>query len=82
MVDAGLGLSGADAAGREGFRQLAAEVAPGRAGLVMGLEASRLARSNALFRYRNKADCSAYGFMPRRAARPLAGAVSAAVGSA
>ena len=46
MVDADLGLSGADAAGREGFQQLVAEVALGRAGLVMGLEASRLARSN------------------------------------
>ena len=49
---------------------------------VLGLECSRLARNNALFRYRNKADCSAYGFMPRRAAPPLAGAASAAVGSA
>jgi len=46
VADAGLGLSGADAAGREGFQQLAAEVALGRAGLVMGLEACRLARSN------------------------------------
>ena len=46
VVDADLGLSGADAAGREGFQQLVAEVALGRAGLIMGLEASRLARSN------------------------------------
>jgi len=46
VVDADLGLSGADAAGREGFQQLVAEVALGRAGLVTGLEASRLARSN------------------------------------
>jgi len=46
VVDADLGLSGADAAGREWFQQLVAEVALGRAGLVMGLEASRLARSN------------------------------------
>ncbi len=46
VVDADLGLSGADAAGREGFQQLVAEVALDRAGLVMGLEASRLARSN------------------------------------
>jgi DNA invertase Pin-like site-specific DNA recombinase/predicted DNA-binding transcriptional regulator AlpA len=45
-VDADLGLSGADAAGREGFQQLVSEVALGRVGLVMGLEASRLARSN------------------------------------
>jgi DNA invertase Pin-like site-specific DNA recombinase len=47
VVDADLGLSGADAAGREGFQQLVAEVALGRAGLILGLEASRLARSNA-----------------------------------
>jgi len=32
---------------------------------VLGLECSRLARNNALFRYRNKAFCSAYRFMPR-----------------
>ena len=74
------GHSGASAADREGFQQLVAEVSLGRAGIVLGLECSRLARNNALFRYRNKAFCSAYGFMPRRAAPPLAGAASAAVG--
>jgi hypothetical protein len=47
VVDADLGLSGAEAAGREGFQDLVAEVALGRAGLILGLEASRLARSNA-----------------------------------
>ncbi|HEV3287452.1 MAG TPA: recombinase family protein, partial [Streptosporangiaceae bacterium] len=46
VVDADLGLSGADAAGREGFQHLVSEVALGRVGLVIGLEASRLARSN------------------------------------
>lgn len=46
VVDADLGLSGADAAGREGFQHLVSEVALGRAGLIIGLEASRLARSN------------------------------------
>ena len=46
VVDADLGLSGADAASREGFQQLVAEVALGRVGLILGLEASRLARSN------------------------------------
>ena len=45
----------------------------GKAGIVLGLECSRLARNNALFRYRNKAFCSAYGFMPRRAAPPWPG---------
>jgi len=52
-------------ADREGFQQLVAEVSLGRAGIVLGLECSRLARNNALFRYRNKAFCSAYRFMPR-----------------
>ena len=46
VVDADLGLSGADAVGREGFQHLVSEVALGRVGLVIGLEASRLARSN------------------------------------
>jgi hypothetical protein len=76
------GHSGASAAGREGFQQMVAEVSLGRAGIVLGLECSRLARNNALFRYRNKAFCSAYGFMPRRAAPPLGWTASAAVGSA
>jgi DNA invertase Pin-like site-specific DNA recombinase len=46
VVDAGLGLSGAQAANREGFQELVAQVALGRAGLIFGLEASRLARSS------------------------------------
>src|SRR5712691_6393069 len=46
VVDADLGLSGAQAANREGFQELVAQVALGRVGLVLGLEASRLARSN------------------------------------
>ena len=73
VIDTGQGHSGASAADREGFQQLVAEVSLGRAGIVLGLECSRLARNSALFRYRNKAFCSAYGFMPRRAAPPLAG---------
>jgi DNA invertase Pin-like site-specific DNA recombinase len=76
------GHSGASSADREGFQHLVAEVSLGRAGIIPGLECSRLARNNALFRYRNKAFCSAHGFMPHRAAPPLAGAASAAVGSA
>src|SRR5215470_13374585 len=82
VIDEDLGLSGASAAGRSGFAQLAAQVGMGQVGIVLSLEVSRLARSNALFRYRNKAFCSAPGFMPRRAALPLAGAVSVAVESA
>ena len=41
------GQSGASAADREGFQQLAAEVSLGRAGIVLGLECSRLARNSA-----------------------------------
>ena len=66
VIDIDQGHSGASAAGREGFQQLVAEVSLGRAGIVLGLECSRLARNNTLFRYRNKVFCSAYGFMPRR----------------
>ena len=65
VIDIDQGQSGASAADREGFQQLVAEVSLGRAGIVLGLDCSRLARNNALFRYRNKAFCSAYRFMPR-----------------
>ena len=41
------GHSGASAADREGFQQLVAEVSLGRAGIVLGLECSRLARNSA-----------------------------------
>jgi DNA invertase Pin-like site-specific DNA recombinase len=47
VIDTGQGQSGASAADREGFQQLAAEVSLGRAGIVLGLECSRLARNNA-----------------------------------
>jgi Resolvase, N terminal domain len=47
VIDDDLGMSGAEAAGRAGFQDLVAEVALGRVGLIVGLEASRLARSNA-----------------------------------
>ncbi len=46
VVDTDLGRSGAAAADREGFQRLVAEVGMGRAGLVMGLEVSRLARNS------------------------------------
>ena len=46
IVDEDLGLSGASADKRDGFNSLAADVALGRAGLVLGLEVSRLARNN------------------------------------
>jgi DNA invertase Pin-like site-specific DNA recombinase len=47
VVDSDQGESGASAAWREGFQHLVAEVSMSRAGIVMGLEVSRLARNNA-----------------------------------
>ena len=46
VIDRDLGQSGASAADREGFQELVREVGLGRAGLVMGLEVSRLARNS------------------------------------
>ncbi|MGI9305614.1 MAG: recombinase family protein [Gammaproteobacteria bacterium] len=47
VIDDDLGRSGASADHREGFQTLITEVSMGRAGIVMGLEVSRLARNNA-----------------------------------
>jgi DNA invertase Pin-like site-specific DNA recombinase len=47
VIDSDQGESGASTARREGFRQLVTDVGLGRAGIVMGLEVSRLARNNA-----------------------------------
>src|ERR1700684_4040386 len=47
VIDSDQGESGASAAWREGFRRLVTAVGLGRAGIVMGLEVSRLARNNA-----------------------------------
>ncbi len=47
VIDCDQGHSGASAADREGFQRLVAEVGMGRAGVVLGLEVSRLARNNA-----------------------------------
>jgi len=46
-IDTDQGQSGASAVDREGFQHLVAEVSMGRAGIVLGLEVSRLARNNA-----------------------------------
>ena len=46
ILDQDLGRSGAQAAGREDFKTLVAEVSMGQVGAVFALEASRLARSN------------------------------------
>ena len=47
VIDSDQGESGASAAWRDGFRRLVTDVGLGRAGIVMGLEVSRLARNNA-----------------------------------
>jgi DNA invertase Pin-like site-specific DNA recombinase len=47
VIDNDQGESGASAAWREGFQRLVTHVGMGHAGIVMGLEFSRLARNNA-----------------------------------
>jgi len=47
VIDNDLGQSGASTVDRAGFQRLVAEVGMGRAGIVMGLEVSRLARNSA-----------------------------------
>jgi DNA invertase Pin-like site-specific DNA recombinase len=47
VIDSDQGESGASASWREGFQRLVSDVGMGRAGIVMGLEVSRLARNNA-----------------------------------
>jgi DNA invertase Pin-like site-specific DNA recombinase len=46
VIDEDLGVSGASAAGRSGFAELAARVGLGEVGIVLALEVSRLARNN------------------------------------
>jgi|Tabmets5t2r1_1033131.scaffolds.fasta_scaffold10428_1 DNA invertase Pin-like site-specific DNA recombinase len=46
VIDEDLGISGSGLSDRSGFARLAAEVALGHVGLVLGLEVSRLARNN------------------------------------
>ena len=45
VIDNDQGHSGSQAQGRAGFQQLVSEVVMGHAGIVMGLEVSRLARN-------------------------------------
>lgn len=47
VIDVDQGQSGATATDRAGFQRLVADVGLGRAGIVLGLECSRLARNNA-----------------------------------
>lgn len=46
VIDSDLGLSGASGTDREGFQKLVGEVGMGHAGIVLGLEVSRLARNS------------------------------------
>jgi len=46
VIDSDLGQSGASATDREGFQKLVTEVGLGNAGIVLGLEVSRLARNS------------------------------------
>ena len=46
VIDSDLGQSAASAVDREGFQRLVAEVGMGKAGIVLGLEVSRLARNS------------------------------------
>ena len=46
VIDSDLGQSGASSADREGFQRLVSEVGVGHAGIVLGLEVSRLARNS------------------------------------
>ncbi len=46
VIDSDLGQSGASSTDREGFQKLVGEVGMGRAGIVLGLEVSRLARNS------------------------------------
>jgi len=45
-IDSDLGLSGAQASNRDGFKKLVADVGMGHAGIVIGIEVSRLARNS------------------------------------
>jgi len=45
-IDDDLGLSGSSAENRDGFKKLVAEVGMGHAGIVIGIEVSRLARNS------------------------------------
>ena len=46
VIDDDLGQSGASASGRQGFQRLVSETGMGNAGIILGLEVSRLARNS------------------------------------
>jgi DNA invertase Pin-like site-specific DNA recombinase len=47
VIDSDLGRSGAQTTARDGFKRLVADVGLGGAGIILGIEVSRLARNNA-----------------------------------
>lgn len=51
VIDDDLGMSGSSAVGRQGFQRLLAEVALDHVGMILGIEMSRLARSNKDFHH-------------------------------
>jgi DNA invertase Pin-like site-specific DNA recombinase len=55
VIDVDQGQSGSSSTDREGFQRLVADVGLGKAGIVLGLEVSRLARNNASCRGRHEA---------------------------
>src|SRR5262249_31395175 len=46
IIDCDLGLTAAEAERREGFKELLTKVTLGQAGIIFGIEVSRLARNN------------------------------------
>ena len=46
VIDCDLGQSGAESSGRDGFKQLVADVGSGEVGVVASIECSRLSRSS------------------------------------
>lgn len=70
VVDDDLGRSGASAEGREGFQRLVGDVGMGKAGVVIGLEVSRLARNNADW-HRLLEICRAHRDADPRRGRPV-----------
>jgi DNA invertase Pin-like site-specific DNA recombinase len=60
VIDDDLGLSAATAVGRAGFQRLLAEVALDHVGLIVGVEMSRLARSNKDW-YQLREFCARFG---------------------
>src|SRR5215212_6633205 len=62
VIDDDLGKSGASSAGRHGFQHLIAEIGLGKAGLVVSLDASRLARNNSDW-HRLLELCSVFGVL-------------------